>query len=208
MEEKADTKTRVGVIGGSFDPIHFGHLVTAEAARVKFGLDKVIFIPAARSPVKKLSVASAQERYLMTVLATATNTDFEVSRIEIERGEPSYTIDTLEDHKREYGETTQIFFITGADAVLDILAWKGSERLSGVAQFIAATRPGYDLAQLNKVFGETKGLPQIHILEIPALAISSTDLRRRVKEGLSIKYLVPDSVEDFISKSRLYMNDR
>ena len=207
MEEKADTKTRVGVIGGSFDPIHFGHLVTAEAARVKFGLDKVVFIPTARSPVKKSTAASAQERYLMTVLATAANVNFEVSRMEIERGEPSYTIDTLVAQKREYGESTQLYFITGADAVLDILTWRDSERLSGVAQFIAATRPGYDLAQLNKISSKTKDLPQIHVLEIPALAISSTDLRRRIMEGLSIRYLVPDSVEAFISKSRLYICD-
>ncbi len=207
MEEKADIKTRVGVIGGSFDPIHFGHLVTAEAARVKFGLDKVVFIPAARSPVKKSTVASAQDRYLMTVLATATNANFEVSRVEIERGEPSYTIDTLITQKQEYGESTQIYFITGADAVLDILTWKDSDRLSGAAQFIAATRPGYDLAQFNNISSKTKGLPQIHVLEIPELAISSTDLKRRIKEGLSIRYLVPDSVEAFISKSRLYTSD-
>ncbi|HEB12107.1 MAG TPA: nicotinate-nucleotide adenylyltransferase [Actinobacteria bacterium] len=207
MEEKADTKTRVGVMGGSFDPIHFGHLVTAEAARVKFGLDKVKFIPTARSPVKKSSVASAQERYLMTVLATATNANFEVSRMEIEREGPSYTIDTLEAQKREYGDSDKIFFIAGADAVLDILSWKDSQRFSGVAQFIAATRPGYDLSQFNKISKEARDLPQIHILEIPALAISSTDLRRRVREGLSIRYLVPGSVEAFIAKSRLYMND-
>ncbi|SMB92851.1 nicotinate-nucleotide adenylyltransferase [Thermanaeromonas toyohensis ToBE] len=203
----ADTFKRVGLMGGTFDPIHYGHLVTAEAARCEFNLDKVIFIPSGQPPHKKdYEVTSAEHRYRMTVLATASNPYFEVSRIEIDRPGLSYTVDTVSEYRRLWGPEPEIYFITGADAILEILHWKDVDILLTRCHFIAATRPGFPLARLEEV---KPRLPQdaeqrIHLLEVPALAISSTDIRRRVREGKSIKYLLPEPVEEYIREQGLY----
>ncbi len=191
-------------MGGVFDPIHYGHLFTAEEARIEFKLDEVIFVPC-REPVHKRenSISAPEHRYLMTVLAISNNPFFEVSKIELNRPGPSYSIDTVKEFLRKYNYEIKIFFITGADAFLEIESWYKSEELIKLCQFIAATRPGYDLDRLDQGFKEI-----IKIMEIPALSISSTDIRRRVREGKSIKYLVPYEVEEYIYKNKLYRNKR
>ena len=201
---------RIGVMGGTFDPIHTGHLVTAEEALYQFGLDEVLFVPSGHPPHKEdresLDPAS---RYLMAVIATAANPRFRVTRMEIERPGPSYTIDTVRELKRLYGANTEIYFITGADAILEILTWKDPERLLREAMFIAATRPGYDLKRLEESLPEAEKErhavhPRVLVMEVPALAISSTDIRARVREGRPITYLVPQGVREFIEKNGFY----
>ena len=202
---KAVTR-RIGILGGTFDPIHVGHLMTAEAVRDEFSLDKVIFIPAAVPPHKMdQQVTEARHRYLMTVLATTSNPHFDVSSIEMDRPGPSYTIDTIYELKRQYGENTDLFFITGADAIADIPTWDRIEELLGLCQFIAATRPGFlpNVDNIKEYFGEL-GSTRIHRLETPELEISSTNIRERLKRGFSIKYIVPAAVEDYIYKEGLY----
>jgi nicotinate-nucleotide adenylyltransferase len=188
----------VGIMGGSFDPIHLGHLVTAEQARAELGLDEVVFVPAGTQP-QKANTTPAELRYLMTVLATAANPAFSVSRLEIDRDGPTYTVDTLRSmrHRRP---NDRLFFITGADAILNILTWKDAEECLRLAEFVAATRPGYDLAKL-----ESEGLRRhVRILDVPALAISSSDVRSRFRSGRPVRYLIPLEVEQFARKYRLY----
>lgn len=200
---------RICIMGGTFDPIHYGHLVVAEEVRHQFKLDKVIFVPAARPPHKSDKIISdPHHRVHMTRIATSSNKYFEVSTLEVERSGPSYTIDTVEAFKKLFGVQT-IFFITGADAVLEILTWKEAERLLTLCNFIAATRPGYDLKKLHLIL---KSLPRevldnIIPLEVPALSISSTDIRRRVREGRSIKYLLPEAVEEYLRVNCLYTKE-
>jgi nicotinate-nucleotide adenylyltransferase len=199
---------RLGIMGGTFDPIHYGHLVTAEEARVQFGLVQVVFVPNRHPPHKDpRAVTDPEHRYLMTSLAIATNPFFTISRTEIERDGPSYTIDTIVEFRRHHaGEA--LYYITGADAILQILRgeWADSPQLLGLCDFIAATRPGFaldhDAVRANNVTG--RHLDNIHFMEIPALAISSTDIRHRVAQGRPIKYLVPEPVENYIAKQRLY----
>ncbi len=192
-------------MGGTFDPIHYGHLVTAEEALVQFNLDKVVFMPTGTPAAKTHQVVTpAEHRYLMTVLATAPNPDFEVSRVEVDRPGVTYTVDTLRALRAQHGVTTELFFVTGADAMWEILTWKDPEEVAGLATFIAATRPGYDLAEgLALHRGGAAGFRIEHI-EVPALAISSTDLRRRVAERRPIRYLTPEPVVAYIEKHRLY----
>ncbi|MFA5892043.1 MAG: nicotinate-nucleotide adenylyltransferase [Actinomycetota bacterium] len=194
---------RVGVMGGTFDPIHTGHLVTAEHARHAFDLDEVVFVPAG-SPWQKshADLAPAEDRYLMTVVATVGNPSFSVSRIELDRAGPTYTIDTL-DQMRKSSPGSEFFFITGADAVLQILTWKDPDAVLAGTRFIAATRPGYDLSRLREELPPSLAA-RVSPMEIPALAISSTDVRRRVREGLPIRYLVPVGVAEYIEKAGLY----
>jgi nicotinate-nucleotide adenylyltransferase len=194
--------TRLGVMGGTFDPIHYGHLVTAEEALVQFVLASVLFVPTGRPWMKEHEVVSAAEdRYLMTVIATASNPLFGVSRMEVDRDGPTYTVDTLRGLKDEYGAETDLYFITGADAIVEILQWKDPDELFGLAHFIAATRPGYDIASIAS---EALIRPEISVMHIPALAISSTDIRARVKEGHPIRYLVPEGVKSYVEKEGLY----
>lgn len=200
---------RLGIMGGTFNPIHYGHLVTAEESYYQFSLDLVIFMPSGHPPHKKSEdIAMAEDRYLMTVIATASNPHFFVSRLEIERPGPSYTIDTLRELRQIYGEHIEYFFITGADAILEILTWKDSEKIYEMCSFIAATRPGYSLEKFKELsLVSTRGknkVPKVYFLEVPALAISSTDIRRRVKNGSPIRYLVPDEVANYIYKNGLY----
>lgn len=190
-------------MGGTFNPIHSGHLVAADEALVAFALDEVVFVPAGIPWQKEgIDVAPAEDRYLMAVVATSSHPRFRISRIEIDREGPTYTVETLELLQRSLGDV-ELFFITGADAVLEILSWKDPQEVLRRAPFIACTRPGYDLDRLAKQLPE--GLEdRVHVMEIPALAISSTDIRRRVAEGRPIRYLVSEGVATYIEKSGLY----
>lgn len=190
-------------MGGTFDPIHHGHLLTAEEAAVQFGLDEVVFVPTGQPWMKEGShVTPAEHRYLMTVIATASNPRFSVSRIEVDREGPTYTVDTLLSLRTQAGEGTDLFFVTGADAMLEILHWKDPEEVLSLAHFIAATRPGYDLTRFEAEASTAH--PNVSVMNIPALAISSTDIRVRVKEGRPIRYLVPDGVQSYVEKVGLY----
>jgi nicotinate-nucleotide adenylyltransferase len=192
-------------MGGTFDPVHYGHLVTAEEALAQFHLDRVVFMPTGHPQSKRHPVVtSGHDRYLMTVIATASNPDFVVSTLEIDRPGPTYTVDTLRDLRRTHGEDSELFFITGADAVLEMLEWKDAEELRSLASFIAATRPGYDLAQLSSALAANPHAPRVELMEVPALAISSTDIRARVAAGRPIRYLLPEPVAAYIRKNSLY----
>lgn len=199
---------RVGIMGGTFDPVHQGHLVTAEAVRSEFSLNKVVFVPSGQPPHKKgLLISDKEHRYIMTVLATAANPYFEVSRTEIERPGESYAIDTVRYFKNIMIPDAELFFITGADAIMEIVTWKEVEELFESCTFIAATRPGVNLSEMRKklLTKLTKSnIQKIIPIEVPAMAISSTDIRERVRNKSTIKYLVPESVENFIQKNDLY----
>ncbi|WHH58420.1 nicotinate-nucleotide adenylyltransferase [Petroclostridium sp. X23] len=205
--EMTSKKIKIGIMGGTFDPIHYGHLVAAEAARVKFDLKDVIFVPSGNPPHKKgQKVLDKTHRYLMTLLATATNPYFQVSRNEVDREGYTYTIDTIRDFDIEYNGTAEFYFITGADALSEVLTWKNIEKLFEMCQFVAATRPGYKYEEL---FKEIEYLTvnyngRIHFVEVPSLAISSTDIRERVRMDLPIKYLLSEAVENYIYKNNLY----
>ncbi|WP_460522584.1 nicotinate-nucleotide adenylyltransferase [Humibacter antri] len=189
-------RRRVGVMGGTFDPIHHGHLVAASEVAQSFDLDEVVFVPTGE-PWQKGHVTEAEHRYLMTVVATAANPRFTVSRVDIDRRGPTYTIDTLRD-LQESRPDTDLYFITGADAIAQILSWRDVDELWNLAHFVAVSRPGHQL--------EVTGLPNrnVSLLEVPALAISSTDCRDRVSRGFPVWYLVPDGVVQYISKHHLY----
>jgi nicotinate-nucleotide adenylyltransferase len=202
---------KIGVMGGTFDPIHIGHLVTAEEARFQFGLEKVIFIPSAHPPHKRDARQSPPaDRLRMVELAIRGNPALEVSGLEAGRQGLSYTIDTVRELRRVYGTDAQLFFITGADAVLEILTWKEPEELLTECTFIAATRPGYPLKKLHEALPEFNSAGEaatdrVRAMEVPALAISSTDIRRRAAEGRPFRYLVPEEVSKYISERRLYV---
>ena len=191
-----DRAPRIGVMGGTFDPIHHGHLVAASEVAASFDLDEVVFVPTGE-PWQKSRVSPSEHRYLMTVIATASNPDFSVSRVDIDRAGPTYTIDTLRDLKAERPDA-ELFFITGSDAVAQILSWRDHDELWDLAHFVAVSRPGHPLS--------VAGLPSenVKLLEIPALAISSTDCRDRVRSGAPVWYLVPDGVVQYIAKHHLY----
>jgi len=198
-------------MGGTFDPVHYGHLVTAETARAQFNFDKVIFIPSGYPPHKiGQKITEAQHRYLMTVLAVTTNAFFEVNRIEIERQGYSYAFDTVLQLKEKYGPEWEFYFITGADAVLEILTWKNIKRLIEICTFVAATRPGFDLSVLDNKLEQISTIAKDKFLtfEVPALSISSTDIRQKVADGKPIKYLLPESVEQYIYKNDLYKEEK
>jgi len=195
-------------MGGTFDPIHYGHLVAAEAVRTEFNTEIVLFIPTGTQPYKQNQTVSHKEhRYLMTVLATASNPNFAVSRIEIDKGGINYTIDTINELISMCDMGTEVFFITGADSVFQILTWKDGASLIKKCNFVAVTRPGYNKNDLVEYAVNLKKShsARLHFLEIPALAISSTDIRGRIKTGSPIKYLVPHEVERYIEKSGLYL---
>ena len=192
---------RVGVMGGTFDPVHHGHLVAASEVQSAFDLDEVVFVPTGQ-PWQKSSrdVAPAEHRYLMTVIATASNPRFTVSRVDIDRTGPTYTIDTLRDLAAQR-PGVDLFFITGADALAQILSWKDSDEIFDLAHFIGVTRPGHVL--------DDAGLPRdrVSLMEVPAMAISSTDCRARVAKGEPVWYLVPDGVVQYIGKYGLYRQE-
>ena len=192
---------RLGVMGGTFDPVHNGHLVAASEVAARFHLDEVVFVPTGEPWQKSArAVSPAEHRYLMTVIATASNPGFTVSRVDVDRPGPTYTVDTLRD-LRAQRPGSDLFFITGADALAQMLSWKDAEELAGLASLVGVTRPGHELA-----VPASGSLPaaSVHLLEVPALAISSTDCRDRVAAGLPVWYLVPDGVVQHISKHGLY----
>ncbi len=198
---------RLAIMGGTFDPVHFGHLATAEAVRSQFNIDKVLFIPTGMPPHKKNSkVTSSEHRYLMTVLATVDNPHFFTSRIEIDRPGETYTIDTITQLRTACSKDAEIYFITGADAVFDILTWREAERLLTICNFIAVSRPGYKNDKLIKDIEEinAKYNSNVRYMEVPALAISSSDIRKRVSENQPVKYLLPANVENYLYKHGLY----
>ncbi len=194
--------TRLGIMGGTFDPIHHGHLVAASEVAHVFSLDEVVFVPTGEPWEKEgREVAPAEDRYLMTVIATASNPQFSVSRVDIDRPGPTYTIDTLRDLREARGPDAELFFITGADALERLISWRDADELLVLAHFVGCTRPGHRLTGA--------GLPDgnVSLIEIPALSISSTECRERVREGEPIWYLVPDGIVQYIAKRRLYRND-
>jgi nicotinate-nucleotide adenylyltransferase len=191
---------RRGVMGGTFDPIHHGHLVAASEVAYTFDLDEVVFVPTGQPYQKerRRDVSPAEDRYLMTVIATASNPRFSVSRVDIDRPGPTYTIDTLRDLRNRADKDDELFFITGADALAEILTWHDADELFGLAHFVGCTRPGHQLT--------TSGLPEgkVSLVEVPALSISSTECRARVKGNEPVWYLVPDGVVQYIAKRGLY----
>jgi nicotinate-nucleotide adenylyltransferase len=191
-------------MGGTFDPIHHGHLVAASEVQAWFGLDEVMFVPTGQPWQKSARrVAPPEHRYLMTVIATASNPRFTVSRVDIDRGGPTYTIDTLRD-LRDAMPDAELFFITGADVLGDIFTWRDAGELFALAHFVGCTRPGYEMAD-----SMLAGIPsdRVTILEIPALAISSTECRERRAKGEPVWYLVPDGVVQYMAKHNLYTGD-
>ena len=195
-------RTRLGVMGGTFDPIHHGHLVAASEVAAVFNLDEVVFVPTGQ-PWQKTGqrrVSDPEHRYLMTVIATASNPRFTVSRIDIDRGGATYTFDTLNE-LRQLRPDADLFFITGADAISQMMTWHNAHKLWDLASFVGVTRPDHEL---DPPVGEGR---QITTLEIPAMAISSTDIRRRASGGAPIWYLVPDGVVQYINKYGLYSAD-
>ncbi|HEY6424590.1 MAG TPA: nicotinate-nucleotide adenylyltransferase [Pseudonocardiaceae bacterium] len=193
---------RLGVMGGTFDPIHHGHLVAASEVQARFGLDEVVFVPTGIPWQKgEREVSPAEDRYLMTVIATASNPRFSTSRVDIDRGAPTVTVDTLTDLSAEFPDH-EMFFITGADALAQILSWKRVDELFALAHLVGVTRPGFTL--------DDEHLPAraVSLIEVPAMAISSTDCRQRVADGVPVWYLVPDGVVQYISKRGLYRSAR
>jgi nicotinate-nucleotide adenylyltransferase len=192
-------------MGGTVDPIHHGHLVAASEVQAWFGLSEVVFVPTGRPWQKSgREVSRAEHRYLMTVIATASNPRFWVSRVDLDRDGPTYTIDTLRDLSRAMPDA-DLYFITGADALSDIFTWRDADELFDLAHFVGCTRPGYDMDPAT-----LEGIPQerVTIVEIPALAISSTDCRNRQAAGDPVWYLVPDGVVQYINKYALYSPSR
>jgi nicotinate-nucleotide adenylyltransferase len=192
-------RRRIGVMGGTFDPIHHGHLVAGSEVAHIFSLDEVIFVPTGQPWQKEgRGVSAAEDRYLMTVIATASNPRFSVSRVDIDRPGPTYTIDTLRDLREANGPASELYFITGADALAKVLTWHDVDSLFSLAHFIGCTRPGHRLSGA--------GLPEgkVSLVEVPALAISSSECRLRVASGEPVWYLVPDGVVQYIAKRRLY----
>jgi nicotinate-nucleotide adenylyltransferase len=187
-------------MGGTFDPVHHGHLSAASEVRALFALDEVLFVPTG-SPWQKSdrAVSPAEDRYLMTVVATASNPAFSVSRCEIERAGPTYTVDTLRELRRRYAADDELFFITGSDALAQILGWRSADELFSLAHFVGVNRPGYEPVDVTR-FPDGA----VTLVEVPALAISSSDCRARVGRGHPVWYLVPDGVVQYIDKRSLY----
>ena len=190
-------RRRIGIMGGTFDPIHHGHLVAASEVQSRFALDEVVFVPTGQ-PYQKGPVSPAEDRYLMTVIATASNPRFQVSRADVDRDGPTYTVDTLRDLSAIFGPSADLFFITGADALAKILSWKDAIEMLSLAHFVGVTRPGFELSDAH--------LPAdtVTLVEVPAMAISSSACRDRVAGGEPVWYLVPDGVVQYIVKRGLY----
>ena len=195
-------RTRLGIMGGTFDPVHHGHLVAASEVASRFGLDEVVFVPTGQPWQKSdRAVSSAEDRYLMTVIATASDPRFSVSRVEIDRDGATYTVDTLRELHRTRPDA-DLFFITGADAMAQIVTWHDAAELFSLAHFVGVTRPGWTLGADALPAGLPEGA--VTVLEVPALAISSSDCRQRVADGEPLAYLVPEGVVQFVAKRRLY----
>lgn len=190
---------RLAVFGGTFDPIHNGHLSMAEGLLDSFELDRVLFVPAGR-PWQKEGYSAAEDRWMMTVLAAATNPRFEASRMEIDRKGPTYTVDTMAILRDFYGADVELFFVAGVDAVLTLGTWHRAGDLEAVAEVIAVPRPGFDAGALRPA----EGWPRLHVADLPELDVSSTEVRRRVNEGLPVDDLVPPVIAGYIEEHGLY----
>ncbi|MBM7866870.1 nicotinate-nucleotide adenylyltransferase [Heliomicrobium gestii] len=206
VNQTGDGIVRVGIMGGTFDPVHFGHLVTAEAAADLFDLSVVVFVPSGRPPHKRSQlVTDPWERYRLTELATCSNPRFRMSDVEVSRPGYSYAIDTVRSFRSDYGEQAEFFFITGADAILEIMTWRQIDQLMAECRFIAAYRPGYGRDHLREAVACMEAFSgRIHLIEVPALAISSTDIRQRLAQGRSVKYLLPEPVVHRIIETGSY----
>jgi nicotinate-nucleotide adenylyltransferase len=196
------TPARIGIMGGTFDPIHNGHLIAASEVADRFDLDRVVFVPTGE-PWQKADrrVSPAEDRYLMTVIATAANPRFTVSRVDIDRSGPTYTIDTLKDLGEQF-EGADLYFITGADAMASIMSWHDWEKMFDLAYFVGVTRPGYELSEKMLPEGHSD---RVELIDVPAMAISSTDIRERSATGRPVWYLVPDGVVQYIAKNNIYV---
>jgi nicotinate-nucleotide adenylyltransferase len=194
---------RIGILGGTFNPIHYGHLVIASEVKDRLKLDKVIFVPTGKAPHKKIKGATADERYEMVSLAIKGNPSFEVSPIEIEKSKivdrPTFTLETIREFRRIYGKKGKIYFIVGLDEMLKISTWKEPEKLLKLCKFVVVTRPGYDSGRLDK-----RTASKVIMQQVPGLDISSSDIRKRIKAGKPVRYLLPQKVEEYICKKRLY----
>jgi nicotinate-nucleotide adenylyltransferase len=204
----------VALLGGTFNPIHNGHLLIAEEARTRYNLDKVLFIPSFQPPHKETpDLADPAQRLIMTYLATVNNPCFEVSSVELDRGGRSYSVETLRHFKATYGEGTPLYFLIGADMLMELTTWKNIDEILGLCRFIVVNRPGYDISKiLNYRFIASGGtdlsdtlLDNILVEDMARIDISSTQIRQRVKEWKSIKYMVPEPVEQFIHNQQLYL---
>ena len=210
MDDKSSKDCRrIGIMGGTFDPIHFGHLLAAQEALVRLSLEQVIFVPTGNSYQKTYRhVTPAEERYMMTFLATLDNSNFSVSRVEIDREEPSHTIDTLREMRYWYtGQNVEFYFITGIDALMTMHTWAEYENIPDLCTIVAANRPGYDYEHYNLENLSEKVRSRVLRLEIPLLSISSTEIRHRVAAGENLRYLLPHSVEQYIYKRGLYRKE-
>ena len=202
MEPSASPPARLGILGGTFDPIHLGHLVAASEAMHRFGLDRVVLVPAGR-PWQKSEFSDAEDRLMMTMLAAATHPHLSVSRLEIDRKGPTYTVDTLEALRASFPDAA-LFFIVGTDVAMELETWHRVDAIASLATVVAVNRPGSELTG-----GRTEpGLPQVEVLEMPAMDVSSTDIRRRVSTGAPIDYLVPADVAAYIRDRGLYTDVR
>ena len=196
---------RLGIMGGTFDPIHHGHLVAAEAAFDELGLDVVVFMPAGSPAFKQdKRVSTGEDRYAMTLLATSDNPHFVASRFEVDRAGITYTADTLTRLREVYPDNVELYFVTGADAIAEVCAWHDAGTIARLAHLVGATRPGYDLAHARNELDASPYDFDVTYLEVPALAISSSDLRERMQAGASLRYLTPDQVIGYAHKRQLY----
>ena len=201
-------KKKIGIFGGTFDPLHTGHMIVAETIMDEFGLDQVVFIPAAVPPHKLgRQISPARDRYMMTMLATCSNPRFQVSDMEMHRQGPSYSRDTLAQLIEKHGSDTEFYFVVGADSVVSLHTWNRIDELLGMCHFIGASRPGCmpDMSKIKARFGPLA--EKIHCLETPELEISSTEIRKRVRLGKTIRYIVPEAVEQYIYKEKLYLDN-
>lgn len=204
-------KGKTGIFGGTFNPIHNGHLIIAESVREQFGLDKVLFIPSGQPPHKRdPEVAGPERRFEMVQLAIGSNPCFEASRMEIDRAGFTYTVNTLQELRAEYGSETDLYFIIGADIVPELVTWKDFMRVFELCEFIAVLRPGFDKEAFNREIGrivENYGAV-IHTVDARLIDISSTEIREKNSAGESIRYLVPDGVREYIDKEGLYITTK
>jgi nicotinate-nucleotide adenylyltransferase len=196
---------RIGVIGGTFDPIHYGHLAAAEEARVRVNLEKVLFVVAGVPPHKlNEDVTPVEHRLAMVRLGIASNPHFGISRVDVDRPGPSYTVDTISILQEELGPDTELFFVMGLDSLVEVPAWHQPERLIRLCRLVAVSRPGFEV-DMRRLEASVPGISsRAEIIDMPEVEISSSDLQRRVKEGLPIKYQVPEEVERYIIKFHLY----